>query len=125
MDSTRQQKYSRLIQKDLSEILQRDARHLLNGAFITVTTVRVSPDLGLAKVYLSFLMVNDKAAMLDHINSEKKVIRRMLSEKIRNQARIIPELNFYLDDNVDYADNIDKIFSKIDIPKEDKTEDTE
>jgi ribosome-binding factor A len=122
MDSTRQQKYARLIQKDLSEILQRDARHLLNGAFITVTTVRVSPDLGLAKVYLSFMLVGDKAAMLNHINSEKKVIRRMLSEKIRNQARIIPELNFYLDDNVDYADKIDKIFSKIDIPKEDNTE---
>lgn len=116
MDSTRQQKYARLIQKDLGEILQKDTKSLFGGSFITVTTVRVSPDLGIAKVYLSFLQAGQKEKLLDNINEQSKAIRKMLAEKIRNQARIIPHLHFYLDDNVEYASHIDQILSKIDIP---------
>lgn len=116
MDSTRQQKYARLIQKDLGEIFQRDAKNLLGGHFITVTTVRVSPDLGIAKVYLSFLNSKEKEKILQSINQQTKPIRNLLAERIRNQARIIPHLLFFLDDNVEYAAHIDQILSKIDIP---------
>jgi ribosome-binding factor A len=116
MDTKRQQKYARLLQKELGEIFQRDTKSLFNGHFITVTTVRVSPDLGIAKVYLSFLLVEDKQKLLEYINEQAKTIRKMLGVKIRNQARIIPELHFYLDDNVEYASNIDQLFSKITIP---------
>ena len=129
MDSTRQQKYARLIQKDLGEIFQRDVKNLLGGNFITVTTVRVSPDLGIAKVYLSFLNSKEKERILESINKQTKQIRNQLAERIRNQARIIPHLQFYLDDNVEYAANIDQILSKIDIPpapeEKDGEEDTE
>jgi ribosome-binding factor A len=126
MDSTRQQKYAKLIQKELGQIFQSDKKSYFEGAFITVTTVRVSPDLGLAKAYLSFMLVKDKDAMLEKINSQKKIIRKMLGDRIRNQARIIPELNFYLDDNVEYAAKIDELFTKFDIPpsrEEDEDED--
>ncbi|HEY8400454.1 MAG TPA: 30S ribosome-binding factor RbfA [Cytophagaceae bacterium] len=127
MESKRQQKFSRLIQKELSELFQRDAKSMFQGTFITVTTVRMSPDLSVAKVYLSFLMAKDKKEVLEKIKAESKVIRKMLGEKIRNQVRIIPELIFYIDDNVDYAARIDQIFSQIEIPpkEEEGEEDNE
>ncbi len=126
MESTRQQKYGKLIQKELSDIFLHDTKSLFGNAFITVTTVRVTPDLALAKVYLSFMMVEDKQAMLDMIVKQTKPIRKMLGDRIKKQARIIPALMFYIDDTVDYANKMDEIFSKIVIPKlddEDKKED--
>ncbi|MFL5728278.1 MAG: 30S ribosome-binding factor RbfA [Cytophagaceae bacterium] len=120
MDSTRQQKFARLIQKELAEIFQRDIKSLFAGAFITVTTVRVSPDLGVAKVYLSLMLAKDKEALLETINEHRKAIRKALGGKIRNQARIIPELIFYIDDNVEYAAKMEEIFAKIPKPEEKK-----
>lgn len=116
MNSTRQQKYSRLIQKELSGIFQFDIKNMFGKAFITVTTVRISPDLGVAKVYLSFMMVDSKPEALASVKDQVKAIRNLLGEKIRKQARIIPELIFYLDDNVDYAAKMEEVFSKIEIP---------
>lgn len=123
MESKRQQKFSRLIQKELGEIFQRDAKSMFSGSFVTVTTVRVSPDLGAAKVYLSFLLEKDKEAAIEKIRAQTKPIRKMLGEKIRKQVRVIPELQFFLDDTIDYANRIDDILSKIHIPPaEDKGE---
>jgi ribosome-binding factor A len=122
MDSTRQQKFARLIQKELAEIFQRDIKSYFAGAFITVTVVRVSPDLGVAKVFLSLMLAKDKNALLEKINENRKAIRKMLGERIRNQARIIPELIFYIDDNVEYAAKMDEIFAKIPKPAEEKEE---
>lgn len=116
MDSTRQLKFARLIQKELGEMLQRDTKSLLEGAFITLTKVKVTPDLGVARIYVSFLMVKDKNASLQNLVDQTKVIRKMLGERIRKQVRVIPELEFFLDENLDYADKMDKIFSKLDIP---------
>ena len=123
MDSKRQQKYARLIQKELGELFQRDSKSLFEGAFIAVTNVRVSPDMGVAKIFLSFLLAKDKPALLEKVEEHKKQIRKMLGDKIKNQARIIPELHFYIDDNVDYAAKIDDLFSKIDIPPSDEDKD--
>ena len=125
MESTRQQKYGKLIQKELSDIFLHDTKSLFGNAFITVTTVRVTPDLGLAKVYLSFMMVEDKKSMLDMIVKQTKPIRKMLGDRIKKQARVIPALMFYIDDTVDYANKMDEIFSKIVIPKETKEEDSD
>lgn len=116
MESTRQLKFARLIQKELGDILQKDARNLLEGAFITLTRVKVTPDLALAKVYLSFLMVKDKQESLNNLSSHNKAIRKMLGERIRKQVRIIPELQFYIDDNLEYAARMDQIISKLNIP---------
>ncbi len=123
MESTRQQKYGRLILKELSDIFLHDTKGLFGNAFITVTTVRMSPDLGIAKVYLSFMMVEDKQAMLDSIIKQTKPIRKMLGNRISKQARIIPALMFYIDDTVDYANKMNELFAKIVIPKEDKEPD--
>jgi ribosome-binding factor A len=122
MDSTRQQKFARLIQKELAEIFQRDIKSYFAGAFITVTTVRVSPDLGVAKIFLSLMLAKDKKALLEKVNENRKPIRKMLGEKIRNQARIIPELIFYIDDNVEYAAKMDEVFAKIPKPTEEKND---
>jgi ribosome-binding factor A len=118
MESTRQQKYSKLILKELSDIFLHDTKSLFGNAFITVTTVRMSPDLGIAKVYLSFMMVDDKKAMLDSIIKQTKPIRKMLGNRISKQARVIPALMFFIDDSVDYANKMNELFAKIVIPKE-------
>ncbi len=122
MESTRQQKYAKLILKELSDIFLHDTKGLFGNSFITVTIVRVSPDLGIAKVYLSFMLVEDKKAMLDMIIKQTKPIRKMLGNRIGKQARIIPALMFYIDDSVDYANRMNEIFSKIVIPKEEGKE---
>ena len=116
MESKRQQKFARLIQKDLSEIFQRDAKSLFGGAFITVTDIKVSPDLGLAKVYLSFMLAKDKTGLLENIKEKSKSIRQMLASKIRNQVRVIPELAFYLDDTIEHASKMDALIANLQIP---------
>jgi len=106
MVSVRQNKASRLIQKELSLLFQKEARNLFKGIMISVTVVRMSPDLKVAKVYLSFFAVKDAPALLKHIISVQGNIRRILGTTMRNQLRYIPELHFFLDDSLDYADEI-------------------
>jgi len=120
MESTRQQKYGKLILKEMSDIFLHDTKSMFGNAFITVTTVRVSPDLGIAKIYLSFMMVDDKKAMLDMVIKQTKPIRKILGNRISKQARVIPALMFYIDDTTDYAAKMEEIFSKIVIPKKDE-----
>ena len=124
MESTRQQKFSRLIQKDMSEIFQRESFSLFNGAMVSVTIVRMSPDLGLAKVYLSFMLAKDPEALLAIVRGKTAYFRNLLGKKIKHQVRKIPELNFYLDDSSEYASKMDQLFDELDIPPSD-TEDEE
>ena len=114
--TTRQQKFSRLIQKELSEIFQRDKRGILDNAFITIADVRVSPDLGVAKVYLSMMLAKDKPGLLDRINTRKKEIRKALGNSIAKQVRIIPELIFFIDDVEENAQRLDNLIQGLDIP---------
>ncbi|MEO9965332.1 MAG: ribosome-binding factor A [Reichenbachiella sp.] len=126
MSSTRQLKYAGLIQKDLSELFQRDTRHWFGNAFITITDVEVSPDLGIAKVYLSLMMVPDEEAFLDLIRSKKSEIRKALGQKIGKQVRIVPDLTFHIDNTQENAQKIEDILSGLNIPpapKEDESED--
>lgn len=120
METKRQQKFARLIQKELGEMFQADTKGLFAGAFITVTTVRVSPDLSIAKVYLSFLNSKDKQGQLADIEEKNKIIRNDLARRIGKQVRIIPELQFYLDDTAEYASKIENLFNQIEIPPDDK-----
>lgn len=109
MESTRQKKISRQLQKDLSEIFQLEGRTLFGTSFVSVTVVRVSPDLSVARVYVSVFGVKDKEALLDTINQQGYAVRKKLALRVRNQMRRVPELKFFLDDSVDYAQNIDTL----------------
>jgi ribosome-binding factor A len=114
--STRQQKYARLIQKELSDIFQRDKRGILDNAFITIADVRVSPDLSVAKIYISMLLAKDKEKVLEKINTRKKEIRKELGEKIGKQVRIIPELVFFVDEVEENAQRIENLIKNLNIP---------
>jgi ribosome-binding factor A len=121
-ESTRQLKVAKLIQKELGDLFQRDGSSYYGNAFVTLTKVKMSPDLGLAKVYLSFMLVENKKQLLETLSSHTKEIRKSLGERIRKQVRIIPDLQFYIDDNLEYANQMDELFAKIKIPP--KPEDT-
>jgi ribosome-binding factor A len=121
MDSVRQQKYSRLIQKELGEIFQREGRNWYGNQFITVTGVRVTPDLGLARIQLSMFKAPDPKVILKALSVHKSEIKKHLSDRIGKQARIIPELEFFHDDSLDYVEKMEGIFKNLHIPKADET----
>lgn len=112
MESTRQSKISRLLQKDLSDIFQREGRNLFGHAMITVTKVHVTSDLSIAKVYLSLFTTTDKNDTLKFIKFHTKEIRFKLGQRIGKQVRVIPDLQFFLDDSLDYIEKIEKLLDK-------------
>lgn len=118
--STRQQKFGRLIQKELSDIFQRDKRGILDNAFITISDVTVSADLSVAKVYISMMLAKDKAQILERLNRGKGEIRKALGERIRHQVRIIPELVFIIDETEEKAFRIEELIKNLNIPPTDK-----
>ncbi len=109
METQRQKKIAGIIQKDLAEILQRAASDGgMRGTLISVTKVSVTVDLSIAKVYLSIFPSKEAAAVLEGIKSNQPLIRHELAQRARHQFRRMPELIFYLDDSLDYIDNIEK-----------------
>ena len=109
METTRQSKIARLIQKDLSNIFQSQTRQM-RGVLVSVSVVRVSPDLSIAKVYLSVFPSSRAQEIIN--NENMKQIRYELGNLERHQLRIIPELKFFIDDSLDYIDNIDRLLNK-------------
>ena len=109
MEGTRLNKVSRLLQKDLGDIFQKEGVALFRGKMITVTSVRVSPDLGVAKVYISIFPTDKKEEVLLVVKEHSKQLRHELAQRVRHQLRVIPELTFFLDDSLDYIENIDKL----------------
>ena len=114
--TVRQQKFSKLIQKELSDIFHRDRRGILQNTFITITDVQMSPDLSVAKIYLSMMLVKEKQAVLDRINLHKKEIRKALGDTIRKQVRVIPELAFFNDELEEKAIKMDALIDSLKIP---------
>lgn len=110
--TTRQNKVARLLQKELGELLQKRGREFLGNKLTTVTVVRISPDLSVAKVYLSIFPVSKGEDPLEQINSHSATIRYEIGRKVRNQLRIIPEFIYFLDDSLDYIDNIDHLLKE-------------
>ena len=109
METTRQQKVARQIQKDLSEIFMHATREITQNKMITVTVVRMSPDLSLAKVYLSIFPSDEAQKVIDNLQHHVKHIRLELGKKVRHQLRIVPEIAFFVDDSLDYAEHIDEL----------------
>lgn len=112
MDSIRQNKISRLIQKELAEIFQRETAEHFRGKMISVTVVRVSSDLSVARVYLSIFPSEGASDVMALIKQIAPQIRGMLGRRVGKQLRIVPELDFFIDDSLDYIDNIDKILKQ-------------
>lgn len=108
METTRQAKISRLLQKELSEIFRKQTAKS-HGTLVSVTNVRVSPDLSIAKAYLSVFPSEKGAEILESIKAQAKTIRYELAQKVRFQLRKCPELVFFLDDSLDYLENIDNL----------------
>lgn len=119
--STRQQKYGRLMQKELSDIFQRDKRGILDNTFVTISEVSMSPDLSVAKVYVSMMLAKDKAQTLEKLNRGKSEIRKALGERIRKQARVVPELVFIIDETEENAFRIEELIKNLNIPPADKS----
>ena len=113
MESKRQQKFAGVIQKDLAEIFQREGMNFLPNTMVTITKVRVTSDLAIARVYLSFFNSKNNTLALNTIKSHANEIRYKLGSRIKDQARIIPQLDFFVDDTSEYVERMDKIFEKI------------
>ncbi|MBS7377775.1 MAG: 30S ribosome-binding factor RbfA [Paludibacteraceae bacterium] len=108
MQSTRQEKISRLLQKEFGDIFVHYGRQI-QGVIISVSEVRITSDLSISRIYLSIFPTEKSAEIIERINADKGAIRYELGRRLRNQLRIIPELNFYLDESIDKLANIDKI----------------
>ena len=108
MESKRQAKIARLIQKDLSEIFRRQTS-ALGGVIVSVSQVRVTPDLSIAKAYLSIFPSERGAEILENIKKQAKTVRYELAQDVKEVLRKCPELQFYLDDSLDYIENIDRL----------------
>lgn len=108
-ESLRQQKVGAQLQKDISDIFIKEASGSVYGALVSITKVRMSPDLALAKVYLSIFPFDKSEYMLGRIKSASSTIRGALGRKVRNQLRIVPQLAFFVDDSMEYVENIERL----------------
>ena len=109
MESIRQQKVGRLLQKEIGEIFNRGEVKPLDGGMISITAVRMTPDLGLARIYISIFPSSNKEEDLNKVKNQGSEIRYHLGKKTGKQLRHIPDLKFYLDDSFDYAEQIDEL----------------
>lgn len=122
MQSTRLEKIARLLQKELSEIFRLETAKM-GGVLVSVSAVRVSPDLSIARAYLSVFPSERAQEIMANINANEKGIRYNLAQRVRYQLRKTPELHFHLDDSLDYIQHIDELLAKDkDGTKTDKTE---
>ncbi|MBQ6188719.1 MAG: 30S ribosome-binding factor RbfA [Bacteroidaceae bacterium] len=108
MDSTRQNKVARLIQKELSEMFVAQTRQM-RGVLVSVSQCRISPDMSVCRVYLSVFPSERAEEIVGNINANQKQVRFELGTRMRHQLRIVPELKFFIDDSLDYAEHIDEL----------------
>ena len=111
MQETRQARISRLLQKELADIFQSQTR-MMRGVLVSVTRVKISPDLSICTAYLSVFPSDKGEELLENIRGHEKSVRYELGTRVRNQLRIIPELRFFLDDSLDYLEKIDGLLKK-------------
>lgn len=109
MENTRQNKIAKLLEHDLANIFQHIAKDHFKGTLISITKVNVTSDLGIARINFSVFPTDKSKPVLDYLNEHTAAVRGELGNKVKNQLRRVPELTFYLDDTLDYIDNIDKL----------------
>lgn len=111
MNTTRQHKIATLLQKELADLFLHDSKDIYH-CMITVTRATVTNDLSIARAYLSIYMVQDKDAVIAAVRANTKDIRFRLGQKIKNQLRVVPQLEFFIDDTLDYMENIEKLLKQ-------------
>ncbi len=111
-ESTRQQKVSKQIQRDIAEIFQREAAPVVKGILITVTAVRVSPDLSYAKIYVSIFPFERHTEVMKSLKENNWLIRKALGTRIKSQLKVVPEIDFFLDDSLEYIEGIDRAINQ-------------
>ena len=111
METTRQNKIARLIQKELSDIFQRQTSQM-RGVIVSVSACRISPDLSVCRVYLSVFPSERADELVSNINANGRSVRFELGKRVGKQLRIIPELKFFIDDSLDYVDHIDELLKQ-------------
>lgn|SRR5574344_150281 len=109
---TRQLKVARELQRDLAEIIRSKGMACFNGSMVTVSEVRISPDLSIAKVFVSIFPSAKGKEVMQILEDEKKSIRGELGHKVAMQLRIVPEIDFFLDSTLDYVEHIDDLLKK-------------
>ncbi|MEG1621983.1 MAG: 30S ribosome-binding factor RbfA [Alistipes sp.] len=108
METTRQQKIAKQIQKDMAEIFQKEGAPAVRGAMVTVTLVTMSPDLGYAKIYVSIFPFEKNREIMESLEAQNWMLRFELGKRIKNQLKSVPEIQFLLDDSLEYIEHIEK-----------------
>ncbi len=124
MESNRQKKMGKLLLKEMSELFQRDFT-ISNGAMMTIHVVRVTSDLGIAKLYISVFPDSKGGETMEYLMEHKREIRHLLGRRIRKQVRHIPELQFYLDDTLQEVEHIDRLITSVVTPEDEETDQQE
>ncbi|HMT35203.1 MAG: 30S ribosome-binding factor RbfA [Bacteroidetes bacterium] len=120
-ESKRQRQIGNVIQQEMNDIFQREGLNIINNGMISISKVKVTPDLMEARIYLSFFQIPDPEKMLQHIKDQDWNLRKQLAARIKNQVRKIPVTQYYLDDTLDYVFKMEELFKTIDIPKEEES----
>lgn len=113
LEGKRQKQVAGLLNKELSDIFQRLGLSMMDGGMISISSVKITPDLFDARIYLSFFKVTDSFAALKKIEERSWEIKKELTERVRHQLRSMPKLTFYIDDTLDYVDKMEQIFKEI------------
>lgn len=119
-EGKRQKQMGRVLEKELNAIFQRKGWSIMGKGILSIARVKITPDLFEARIYLSMFQIPDKEAVLESMQEKNWEIRKELGARIKNQVRKIPTLQFFIDDTLDYVENIENVLKKI--KKEDKEE---
>ena len=119
-ESKRQKQIGNVIQKEMSDIFQREGLNIIHNSMISISKVKVTPDLMEARIYLSFFQVEDAEKMLAYIQDRDWDLRKQLAARIKNQVRKIPIIQYYLDDTLEYVFKMEEVFKNLNIPKEEE-----
>ena len=109
MESKRQKQTAEIIRRHFGQVLLQEGSHIYGGAFVTVTKVYVTPDISLAKIYLSVYNVEDKQAIVDKVSSHVHHLKKNLAHRVRKHIRRIPDINFYIDETLDEIYRVNKL----------------
>lgn len=112
-ENKRQKQVGKLVMEELSDIFQREGMNIVDGGMVSITKVMVTPDLLEARVYLSFYQVKEPMELLHKIKERGWEYRKLLGQRIKNQLRRVPDLQYYTDDTLDHVFKMDQLFKKI------------